>query len=217
MGFGGFAPFGGMAPFGGVAALGASGGLPVITWNGKSISLPDPLTTCNYTTPGERMVNRSTGLSETLTVRTDVVVELTVKSFTFDQYDLQRRIRQWWEWAKAGNPWTFARYENYASLTTLASAAAAGSTSLTLTDASGVVIGGQYVLRNDVYLQIVKASDVVGNVVTLDESVDFSFAVGATFRDEWYWPGFIDREKYPVSEDAPVLWDLPLQFVEARN
>jgi hypothetical protein len=147
-----------------------------------------------------------------------VVVDITIEAFVYDQYDLQRRIRAWWEWAKYGGAWSFARYGNRSTLTTLAANAALGAVSLTLTDASGVVEGGQYVLRDNVYVQILKVDAVAGNVVTVNEPIDYAFVAGATFRDEWFWPGrIVGRAEYPVIEVPSVLWDFRLQFTEDRN
>ena len=214
---GGLAPIGGLGPVAGLSGVGPSASLPAIYYRDKIIEIPDPMTTCNWTTPGDRRVNRSSGPVEVITMRTDVMVELTVRAFRYDQDDLQRRLRAWWEWAKAGGAWQLARYQDQTTLTTLASAAAAGSNTLTLTDGSSVVEGGHYVLRDDFYVQVVKAASVSGNTVTLEETIDYSMPSGATFRSEWYWPGKIIDDRYPVVEDAPVLWDFRLEFAEARD
>src|SRR5204863_7361351 len=105
------------------------------------------------------------GTVEQLGSRADVIVAALCTML--NDLDTKRQLRQFFACAKAGKPFTFARYSDDVVLTTTSAIAAAGDMTISLTSTAGVVVGQQYVLRDEFDCEILKIASVGATSVTL--------------------------------------------------
>ncbi len=196
---------------------------PAIVWNGHTISFNwNFFTFQRLDNSRSALINRSASkITETLNVAADDGAALGFRNFVNSNSTdatLKRNMRQFFQWASQGNAWTFASDSSKTVLTTLASGAASGDTSLVLTSATGVVAGQQYVLRSKTQIQVVKINSIAGApTVTIIEALDFAFASGSRFRDDQYWPARLADMTNPIVEQPPLHFDIALRFTEDVN
>ncbi len=190
-------------------------GLPRITYNGVDIDFLTDLDELDVQYPDLNTKNTAvSGMAETLVARNDVMVRAG-QSMEIDE-DLKRKLRNWFEWAKKGLQWTFARDRDETVLVQLAADGDAGDTTIELTDADDVVVGKQYVIRTDTLLQVVKIESVSAPNVTLAEPLIFDFPTGSRFRSELFWPGRLLSNTNPIVSGR-VLYGILLDFKEDLN
>jgi len=195
---------------------------PAITYNGKTVTFPAKHYRQQIDPPHAVLSNRSaSGLGEDLNVNVSEVINIGARNFVnANSTDaiFKRNIEQWFEWAQRRLSWKFALDASETVLTTLASGAAAGASSLVLASATGVVAGKQYVLRNKTARQKVNIVSIAGApTVTITETLDFAFSAGDRFRSEMYWPGRLIDSSNPLVEMPQVMFDLSLKFIEDMN
>ncbi len=179
-----------------------------------------------------RIVNTTlTGRSEVVYLpRMDVAVRVIYRdlcdaSTGVDAAALRVKLENWWQWAQKGLPWAYALDSSRTVQTTLAGAASAGATSVTVASATGIASGRNYVLTSGADYQMVYVTNVAGAVLTLSVGLDFDFSGGAVFRDAYYWPAIIrnaDQESPIVDAEADraagrrgEYFDLNLFFFES--
>ncbi len=190
-------------------------GLPRLTYNGIDVDFLTDLDELDPQYPDLNIKNTAaSGTGETLIQRNDVIVRAGL-SMEIDP-DLKRQLRNWFEWAKKGKPWTFARDRSETVLCQLVGDFDAGDTTIELTDTSGVVVGKQYVLRTDTLLQVVKVASTSAPLVTLEEPLTYDFPSGSRFRSELYWPGRLMSNASPIAQGR-VLYGITLDFREDMN
>lgn len=195
-----------------------------ITYNSKTITFPtnhleripsDPRRLALVGVPVD-------GVSvETLNVAMESRVLVSLMKFNDVEaahQTLRRNLLQWYAWASMGKAWTFAYDSSDTVLTTLAAGANAGSSSVEVSSATGIVAGRQYVIRSATQLDIVRVASIDGTTLTLTESLNFDFADGDRFRTLRYWPARLaDLSRNPIVERPPLMWDLQLEFIEDLN
>lgn len=194
-----------------------------ITYNSKTITFPvDHLE--RLAQEPQRMALSSASLSrivETLNVAIDCRITAAFRYFNdleTTHQTLRRNLLQWHAWASLGNAWTFAYDSDDAVLTTLAAGANAGASEVEVSSATGIVVGGEYVIRSATSFEVVRASAVNGTTLTLQETLNAAFADGDRFRSLRYWPArLVDLARSPIVERPPVLWGLQLEFMEDLN
>jgi hypothetical protein len=169
----------------------------------------------------QTLVNKSaSGVVETLTVRTDVLIELGFRSFpnsTSAYATLKRNLKQWLLWAQAGETWTIALDSTDTVLTTLAGNPVEGDVTFALASTTGIVAGRSYVIRNDVDVEIVKVLSVASPNITIVEPLNVGFFLGDRFRTEMYWPARLSDNRPVIIEKPPLWYDVELRFEEDVN
>ncbi len=200
-------------------------GLPRVSYNSKDIDLSEDVS-MRVADPVVVAVRNLLYLGdlETLVQKTVIRGELRWEMVTASgvtDATARRHFRQLSTWIQEGNLFTVARDRDKTADTTLSVAAAAGAASVTVTSATGLAAGDQYILRDKVHVELVQiaAGGISGNVITLEETTNFAFAIGARFRDDEYWPARLpDGLKDPIiQENPPTQFDVILPFVEEVN
>ncbi len=194
----------------------------LITYNGKTLSFP--LAPYRFTTPDYPLQSSTSrtlsGVADDILLRADAAISIGFQRFvnaTADHATLKRNLQQWLQWAQTGQAWTFARDSTKTANTTLSSAAAAGASSVVITNATGLVIGNQYILRSKDNIELVKISNIASTTITLTETLNFGYATGSRFRDELYWPGRLLDKTNPIIEQPIRHWGFELTFAEDVN
>lgn len=196
---------------------------PRITYNSKNIDFGTGPYRLQYDYPGIALVNMSVSrIAEVLNVSPDVAISLAFRGFqnaNTTHATLKRNLYQFWEWARQGKAWTFARDSSKTANTTLLSGASAGDTTLTVSSITGLSSGDQCVLRSATQMEIIKINGAPsGSTVTLTESLNASFASGTRFRHEQYWPArLMDTRKHIVQEVPTLTFDVEMMFTEDMN
>ena len=192
-------------------------GLPVISYNSKTVSFPEDFDNRTMDYPDVAMMNKSaSGLAETLGVRADVSVSVLNTMMSSDS--LKQQLQQFFAWAKSGAGWTLARDSANVVNTTISSGAAAGAGSVVVTSATGITIGNRYVIRSKTRVEVVTCTNVSGTTISFTGSeLNFAYASGARFRAEEFWPGRLVDVSPIVIEQPPVLYTFSMKFIEDVN
>lgn len=190
-----------------------------ITYNGKNIDFVKP--NAIYIDPFVPRIVNATLRGDTETVflpRVDVHVQV---NFTKNKdAALRAQIHAWWQWAQQGNPFRFVLDTTKTVKTTITGQEAAGQTVLTVASPTGIMNGQQYVLIGGPNYQLVTVSGISGSDITISSSLDFTFAAGSVFRDQYLWDGIIrDAEQHtPIRDlfdpEPPGTWEFNLDFFE---
>lgn len=199
-------------------------GLPLITYNGKTITFTQYVYRLQLDSPRQVIQNQSaSGFVETLNVRADVQVDLAFRYFVNSNSadaTLKRNLKQWYVWAAEGRAWNFGLDSADTVFTTLSSSAAAGDSVLSLATMTGVTVNGLYIVRNAVSLEVVKVTAINtpgAGQVTLADTLNFSYFLGDRFRSERVWPGRLLSNANPLIERPPLWYDVELRFAEDVN
>jgi hypothetical protein len=196
-------------------------GLPRIIMPDRNVDIPEEVHRIEVVYPDQRIYNVAiSGKSETLTMHSAAFATVEWQWMSFANaadYALHRKLQQWWQHAKAGGQWSFARDRDKVVHTTLASNASAGASSIVVTSATGIVVGQQYVLRGQ-YTQLVEVSSIASApTIALTEPLLFEFDTLAVFRDEYYLFGeVLDATAPPIQKELPDHYHVTLQFRESR-
>jgi hypothetical protein len=160
------------------------------------------------------------GVVETLSVRTDVMVEMGFrwqKNADPQLARLKRLLKNWHQWALAGLSWTLALDPAHTVWTTLSSNPGPGDLVFSVNNPANIEAGRPYVVRNAIDLEVVQVTDITANTVTIEDPLQFRFFSGDRFRDEMFWPARL-YDKNPVVIEKPPLWyDVDLRFMEDTN
>lgn len=171
--------------------------------------------------PRVTLSNRSaSGIVETLTVRTDAVMDIAVRNLLrrdAAHITLKRQIKQWEQWAQNGSAWTLALDSTNTVNTTITNSPAADATVVTVASATGIVAGREYVLRNEFDLEVVKVTGIAGLDLTLTEPLNFAFFAGDRFRAEMFWPARLMDNRPIIVERGPLFYDVEIRFREDLN
>lgn len=163
----------------------------------------------------------SSRVSKNLNIASDMLVSLKARNFENALFgDLKRNIYQWYEWASQGKPWQFAMDTTKTLLTTITQGQNVGDQQFTVGSTTGLAIGDQCIVRNQTQLALVKVTNIVGSVVSIAETLDFSFAAGSRFRHERFYPGRLAPTKlsqHVVQEKPPIFFDVEIDFFEDVN
>ena len=196
-------------------------GLPRIILPDRNIDFPEDIHRIDVRYPDERIYNvAQSGASEVLTIRAEVVAEVEWQMMSFGNSTdlaLHRNLQGWWRHAVQGGVWSFARDRDNVVHTTLSANAAAGASVVTVTSATGIVVGRQYVIRDDVRLQLIEVDEIAGSNITLTEDLLFDFFSGAVFRAEQFLYGEIGEQEQPIQKVMPHHYNVLLRFRESRN
>lgn len=200
-------------------SYGSDYGSPVAS---KTIDFPQFISKRNPPDYVRRVLRGSSasGVVETLTVRTDCLPNLEWPFFvngTASHATFKRNLKQWEQMAQAGEPWTIALDSADAVLTTLTNSPSAGDTSIDVADATGMVIGRSYVLRNEFDLEVVKISNISSLIITLTEALNFSYFAGDRFRSEMFWPARLIESRPVIIEQPPLWFNVVMPFMEDLN
>lgn len=182
-------------------------GLPVITYNGKTVTLSSLPRSVFVSPTVNRTVNTTiTGRSETIRLpRVDSRVRIEWP--IMDSATMLQALENWWQWATAGEDWSLALDSARTIDTRLAVESVTGSTQFYLDDAAGIQVAGQYKLIDGPNYQVVTVTNVTGDRVTISETLDHSFGVGGIFRDRFYYLATI----------RDVSAQIPIQYLEAEK
>lgn len=192
-----------------------------ISYNSKTIDFPRSFSVRSIEALDG--ATRSPGLHvETLNAGVNEIVRLGFVAFErldSDDATFRRKLEQWFEWARQGGAWTFAKDSSKTVNTTLASGASAGAGSVVVASATGITTGELYVVRTLDRMQIVKVTGTSGTTISFSgDSLDFDFASGARFRSREYWPGrLLDGPRHPILERGPFHFDVEIAFKEDLN
>jgi hypothetical protein len=163
----------------------------------------------------------ASGVVETLTVRTDVNVEIAFRHCLQREepyITLKRNLKQWAGLAKGGSAWSLALDSTDTVLTRITNSPAAGESLVSLLDATGVVAGRSYVLRNEFDAEPVKVLSIAGLDMTLAEPLNYGYFADDRFRSEMYWPArLMDGSAKVILENGPLWFDVELRFTEDVN
>jgi hypothetical protein len=196
-------------------------GLPLITYNGRTINFTQQGWRYQLNTPRQIIRNQSAaGLVETLKIRADVEIELDFRWFVNTvaaDAELKRQLKQWHVWAQEGRPWNIGMNSDDTVYTTLTANAPAGSTAITLDNMILIVVGGLYIVRNELNLELVKVTAIGGSTVTIAEPLNFGYLTGDRFRSERVWPARLLRNDNVIIEKPPRWYDVELRFAEDVN
>lgn len=203
-------------------------GLPRITYGvgfAKTINLPYPPIRPIVEPVVPRAVNVSlTGVVETiLQARCDLPIR-----FQFGERGLTVAMRRQFDnldqWLQQGNTCTLALDSAKTVSTTLVASEAVGETVIGVTGGTGTVDGQQYVLKGGPNYQLVNISSGGGTgTITLDSSLDYTFAAGSVFRDRYYWTLIFrdDRAKIQIRDIAdtqnPDSFDVTIEAYEVAT
>ncbi len=201
-------------------------GNPRITYNGKTIDFP--AATMNVK-PFEkeiqpappRTVNRTlTGDTETVLLpRVDNRIHFAWRIGTDQTVRVQlENLRQW---ALQGNAFRVVMDSAKTVKTTLVGVFSAGSASVKVANPSGITSASRYVLRGigSPNYQLIIVGSVTASTVNLQSptTLDFSFASGDVFRDEYLWDGILDKAgniEVDFRREKPDGWSASIDFVE---
>ena len=135
--------------------------------------------------------------------------------------DVKRQFRQLAAWAQAGGLFNIARDSGNVANTTLSVAASAGDISVTVTATTGLAALDTCIIRDKIWHDPIRIASggISGNVITLDERLNFDYAIGARFRDDEYWPARLveDLRNPIIEEEPPIHFNVRLPFVEEVN
>lgn len=163
-----------------------------IVYNSKTITFPRSGQTLQVDYLGPRLINESPAdIAEILNVGPSVLISAAFREYensNTTHATFKRNIYQWFEWARQGYPFTFAKDSTKVSSTTLTAGAGAGATALTVSSISGISSGDQLILRSDTDIELVKVNGApAGSTVNVTETLNFAFASGSVLRHEFYW------------------------------
>ena len=196
-------------------------GLPVITYNSKTIEFPHDVSDIVTRYNRRRIVSRALARTDTIVRALDIEVACEFREMNLARdRELLERLSQWWLWATGGNAWTFSRDADEQVLGDLDAGMAADSASATTETGLAIVPGRRYVIRDDLNAMIAKAvtyNSGTGALV-IDSTSDYAFAAGATIRSAEHWPGLIldDLPDFPEVTNPPTFFDIILRFTERR-
>lgn len=165
-------------------------GLPKITYGAKSIDFTRYPQIFDVFPVRSKLRNQSaSGKSETLNVASGYSVSIRIGHFSnVGDADLKIALLEVAQWAESGQAWTFQRDSAISVNTTLDTAEAAGSTSLGVVSATGIVSGSRYALESETEVATVKATNSATDPVTISSALNAAFPVGSRFRDYEYLP-----------------------------
>lgn len=201
-----------------------------IFYNGKSIVLPRAPSRWQIDPRPKKTVSPTmTGYVETI-LNPQVTIHVTGEYPLSDSATLRAQLHQWWQWACQGGTWAITHDANKIVDTTLAAPAARGDMTLLLDNGFGVEVDGIYKLWHGPNFEMVRVTDVDGDLVTLAESLNADYGAVpdfCVFRDQNFYCGrvididapfpIIDvttQEKQPDSQIPQVRYRLLLDFYE---
>lgn len=163
-----------------------------IVYNSKTITFPRGGQDFHVDYLGPRLINESPAdIAEILNVGPSVLISAAFRDFQNSESThatFKRNIYQWFEWARKGGTFTFAKDSTKVSSTTLSAGASSGGSSLTVASTSGIVAGDQIILRSDTDIELAKVSSIpVSGTISLTETLNVAFASGSVVRHEFYW------------------------------
>jgi hypothetical protein len=162
-----------------------------IVYNSKTITFPRGGQDFHVDYLGARLISESPAdIAETLNVGPSVLISAAFRDFQNSDSThatFKRNIYQWFEWARKGGAFTFAKDSSKVSSTILAGGSLAGSSTLLVSSASGLTIGDQCILRSDTNIELIKIQNLVGTTITTTETLNNDWASGSVFRHEFYW------------------------------
>lgn len=196
-------------------------GLPRIILPDRNVDAPEEVHRIEIFYPDQRIYNVAlSGKSETITMRSEVVATVEWQMMSFPKtadYVFHRKLQAWWQHAKAGGSWSFARDRDKTVHTTLSANAAAGAGSVVVTSATGIVAGQQYIIRDALHTQLVEVASIASApTITLTENLLFDFDTAAIFRDEYYLFGELLDTTPPIQKTMPDHYNVVLNFRESR-
>lgn len=127
---------------------------------------------------------------------------------------LKRKIKQWEQWAQKGNSWALAMDNTNTVQTTLTDNVEVGDSIVPVEDASGIEEGREYVIRNDVDIEVVKVDTIFGLTLTLAEPLNTAFFSGDRFRAEMFFPARLVDSRPIIIERGPLFFDVEIRFQE---
>lgn len=193
-----------------------------IGYNSKTVDFPDEpwrRTPPDYPRRALRGASAA-GIVETLTVRTDTELDIGFRNFQHanaTHATFFRNFKQFQQWAWNGGTWTLALDSGDTVLTTITNSPAAGTSTLELTSATGVVVGRHYVLRNEFDVEVVKIATLVSLTAGLTEPLNFNYYAGDRFRAEHYWPARVVDDAPMLINHPPLWFDVDMRFMEDLN
>jgi hypothetical protein len=205
--------------------------LPRISYNGMNLDFPEHLDgdgfLVDYPFEGQYRLGVSGKGEEIITRRVDTRVR--IKATRLRDQTFRRELENWWEWARTGQPWTFALDPSKTFQTTIATTASTGTNRLRLSTVRSLEIGDVYFIRNAAYqheLVRVVSIDPSVNDVFLERRLNFNYELGDIFRFIHFFNGQVrDRNAYPIFDrpeatsdnGSPWRWryDFVLELFEA--
>jgi hypothetical protein len=124
----------------------------------------------------------------TLYARMDILVRGLFRVID-NNPNLRVDLMNWWQWALHGYGW-YITLDASRSVDTTLTGNSSGTT-LTVTDATGIIIGQIYKLIYGYGYALVEVANVSGNTITLTRSLDVTFPAGTKFRDQNFYRGVI--------------------------
>lgn len=163
-----------------------------IVYNGKTINFPRAGQDFRVDYLAARLFGESpTDTAEILNVGPSVLISMVSRDFQNSDTThatFKRNIYQWFEWARRGGAFTFAKDSAKMSSTTLSSGAASGASSIFVNSITGISSGDTLVIRSDTALDFIKVNGAPsGSTITLTETLNSAFASGSVVRHEFYW------------------------------
>ncbi len=196
-------------------------GNSVITWNGKALNFPGPLTGYGPGRLSRVFSDMSDGGVHETSLRSSRD-EIRIQLANFVDRAFKRNVRAWWAWARKGKTYAFALDVADQVDTTLDVAAASGQKVIPLTSTAGIVVGKEYIVRKaigneeeEVLVDIITA----GVSVTVVKDLDYSYASGDIFRSVDYFPKVVRHKNQmmlPVVENTGLTFTLDHTMVEQK-
>jgi hypothetical protein len=169
-------------------------GNPRLTYNSKAIDF-DKYPSVLYVDPFiPRTINGQ--LAGATECRPDprTIPRITVEWPPIDDATLLMHLYNWWIWAQKLNTWTLALDSAQIVNTTLTAEEPSGETTVAVASASGIAASSYYKLLKHSNYQLVKVDSIASLNITLTGSLDYTFASGAYFRDQYFFQGKICDE-----------------------
>ena len=185
-------------------------GNPRLYWStNKTLDLEDLSRYRSRRIAREAVARADSGAAETSILEIYDAADIAVEKF--DDSDVWDGLVAWWAWPKQGKSYGFALDSDDTVDTTLAPAASAGATTVTVDDATGITANQRYRLRDTDGLdeEIVTVQSVAGTTITLADGLEYGYNAGAIFRSIDYFPELQSEDReFPVRENQGLTWTL---------
>lgn len=197
---------------------------PVISYNGRTITLPSPQKAISAP-PRPPVTINPTMTGKTEFIRAPYIsCEVNVEWPPMDSLSILISLQNFLQWVFRGEPWSLALDSGKIVDTFTAVDALAGATTVYVENPSGITVGQVYKLVDGPNYQLVTVSTIVGDLVTLTVSLDSDMSAGAIFRDQFFFPGTIrdPNVAYPIQylpveqkpSFPPTRFNFALSFYE---
>jgi hypothetical protein len=146
----------------------------------------------------------------------------TPQEMAIDLYITEEKYRDavaWWSWVSQGKTFGFANSASNTGSTTLASAASASSTSVSVASDAGFVASDVVLFRSASSIhtfELAKISTTSSSTVTLTAGLKYDYVAGSVFRHSDYWGScvILDTTFAPKQTDAG-FYNHNIKFTES--